>query len=153
MEWGSGESTVTGIYLSDFVFTAQLLKQVWNFCILRDHEYFNFSVLLFPITRIIASPTSKEERVDKPVRTLSETTRVLSSVLAELWIHMNVSFRYNLQVPVAQIGSTNFRIQQAKHFAIAQAQQDGCTGNFRIFDSPFGNYFVPVVPTRKDLAA
>ncbi|GMN50643.1 hypothetical protein TIFTF001_019801 [Ficus carica] len=72
--------------------------------------------------KIVASPTSKEERVDKPV-------------------------------PVAQIGSTNFRIQQAKHFAIAQAQQDGCTGNFRIFDSPFGNYFVPVVPTRKDLGA
>ncbi|EXC28699.1 hypothetical protein L484_006995 [Morus notabilis] len=56
-------------------------------------------------------------------------------------------------VPVAQIGNINLRIQQAKNFAIAQAQQDGCTGNFKIFDSPFGNYFVPVIPSRNDLTA
>lgn len=46
---------------------------------------------------------------------------------------------------------TNLRLQQAKNSALAQAQQDGCTGNFRIFDSPFGNFLVPVVPTRAEL--
>ncbi|KAM6583295.1 hypothetical protein CsatB_010297 [Cannabis sativa] len=61
--------------------------------------------------------------------------------------------RLDKSVPVAQIGNANLRIQQAKNFAISQAQQDGSTGNFKVFDSPFGNYFVPVVPTRKDLAA
>lgn len=57
-----------------------------------------------------------------------------------------------MQVPVAQADKINYRIQQAKKFAIAQAQQEGCTGNFRVFDSPFGNFFVPVVPTQAELA-
>ena len=55
------------------------------------------------------------------------------------------------QVSLAQTSSTNPRIQQAKNFALAQAQQEGSTGNYRIFDSPFGNFLVPVVPTRAEL--
>ncbi|RWV88999.1 hypothetical protein GW17_00048874, partial [Ensete ventricosum] len=43
------------------------------------------------------------------------------------------------------------QIQQAKKFAVTQAQQEGCLGNYRSFDSPFGNYLVPVIPTRADL--
>ncbi|KAJ4836463.1 hypothetical protein Tsubulata_028165 [Turnera subulata] len=50
-----------------------------------------------------------------------------------------------------QTSIINQKIQQAKNFAVAQAQHDGSTGNFRIFDSPFGNYLVPVVPTRAEL--
>ncbi|KAI3694771.1 hypothetical protein L1987_77751 [Smallanthus sonchifolius] len=53
---------------------------------------------------------------------------------------------------VAQTGVVvDLRIQQAKNHAIAQAQQDGSKANFRIFDSPFGNFLVPVVPTRAEL--
>ncbi|KAI3786900.1 hypothetical protein L1987_40967 [Smallanthus sonchifolius] len=55
-------------------------------------------------------------------------------------------------VNVAQSGvAVDLRIQQAKNNAIAQAQQDGSKANFRIFDSPFGNFLVPVVPTRSEL--
>ncbi|PWA72584.1 hypothetical protein CTI12_AA104130 [Artemisia annua] len=56
-------------------------------------------------------------------------------------------------VNVAQGGvvAVDPRIQQAKNNAVAQAQQDGTKGNFRIFDSPFGNFMVPVVPTRAEL--
>ncbi|CAN1167392.1 hypothetical protein LINPERHAP2_LOCUS27215 [Linum perenne] len=43
------------------------------------------------------------------------------------------------------------RIQQSKNFAVSEAQKDGCTGNYKIFDSPFGNFLLPVVPTREDL--
>lgn len=43
-------------------------------------------------------------------------------------------------------------IQQGRDFAVAQAQQDGVLGNFKIFDSPFGNFLVPVIPTSKELA-
>ncbi|KAG6486039.1 hypothetical protein ZIOFF_054609 [Zingiber officinale] len=32
------------------------------------------------------------------------------------------------------------QIQQAKKFAVSQAQQEGCLGNYRSFDSPFGSY-------------
>ncbi|KAI3757947.1 hypothetical protein L6452_05491 [Arctium lappa] len=38
-----------------------------------------------------------------------------------------------------------------KH-AVAQAQQEGSKVNFRIFDSPFGNFQVPVVPTHAELS-
>ncbi|KAI7728040.1 hypothetical protein M8C21_014995 [Ambrosia artemisiifolia] len=55
-------------------------------------------------------------------------------------------------VNVAQTGVVvDLRVQQAKNHAIAQAQQDGSKANFRIFDSPFGNFLVPVVPTRAEL--
>ncbi|KAF7813884.1 TRNA-2-methylthio-N(6)-dimethylallyladenosine synthase [Senna tora] len=54
-------------------------------------------------------------------------------------------------IPVAQTSGINLRIEQAKTFAVAQAQQDGCTGNYRIFDSPFANFLVPVIPTRAEL--
>ncbi|XP_074569033.1 uncharacterized protein LOC141825552 [Curcuma longa] len=43
------------------------------------------------------------------------------------------------------------QIQQAKKFAVSQVQQERCLGNYRSFDSPFGNYIVPVIPTRADL--
>lgn len=40
----------------------------------------------------------------------------------------------------------------AKNLAVTQAQEDGSTGNFRIFDSPFGNFLVPVIPSHDELA-
>ncbi|KMT03208.1 hypothetical protein BVRB_8g197570 [Beta vulgaris subsp. vulgaris] len=43
-------------------------------------------------------------------------------------------------------------IQQARSYAVAQAQEEGCTANFRIFDSPFGNFLIPVIPTRAELS-
>ncbi|KAG6658382.1 hypothetical protein CIPAW_04G157000 [Carya illinoinensis] len=55
------------------------------------------------------------------------------------------------KVPVVERG-VNLTIQQAKNLAVTQAQQDGSTGNFKIFDSPYGNFLVPVVPTRDELA-
>ncbi|KAK8948871.1 hypothetical protein KSP39_PZI005526 [Platanthera zijinensis] len=42
-------------------------------------------------------------------------------------------------------------IQVAKKHAVSQALSDGCLGNFKSFDSPFGNYLVPVIPTQADL--
>lgn len=50
-----------------------------------------------------------------------------------------------------QPGSVDPKIQQARNFAVAQAQQDGCKGNYKVFDSPFGNYLIPVIPTRAEL--
>ncbi|XP_017222066.1 uncharacterized protein LOC108198801 [Daucus carota subsp. sativus] len=43
------------------------------------------------------------------------------------------------------------KIQQARDYAVAQAQQDGCMANFKIIDSPFGNFLLPVIPTRAEL--
>ncbi|EOY30638.1 hypothetical protein QUC31_020174 [Theobroma cacao] len=57
----------------------------------------------------------------------------------------------SLTVPWAQTSGINFRIQQAKNFAVAQAQQDGCTGNYKNFDSQYGNFLIPVVPSRAEL--
>ncbi|KAK9059477.1 hypothetical protein SSX86_020179 [Deinandra increscens subsp. villosa] len=57
-------------------------------------------------------------------------------------------FSVNVAQPAVVV---DLRIQQAKNHAIAQAQQDGSKANFRIFDSPFGNFLVPAVPTRAEL--
>jgi hypothetical protein len=43
------------------------------------------------------------------------------------------------------------RIKEAKKFAVAQAQQEACLGIYKSFDSPFGNFLVPVIPTLEDL--
>ncbi|KAF5748536.1 hypothetical protein HS088_TW04G00491 [Tripterygium wilfordii] len=58
----------------------------------------------------------------------------------------------SLMVAEPQTSSLYLRIQQARNFAVAQAQQEGCTGNYRIFDSPYGNFLVPVIPFRGELA-
>ncbi|KAK2989612.1 hypothetical protein RJ640_027386 [Escallonia rubra] len=54
-------------------------------------------------------------------------------------------------VHVAQRSGVHPAVQQARDFAVAQAQQEGCTGNFKSFDSPFGNFLLPVIPTRAEL--
>lgn len=56
------------------------------------------------------------------------------------------------QAQVGQNEDIKLRVLQARNHAVAQARQDGCTANFRIFDSPFGNYLLPVIPTRRDLS-
>ncbi|WOH11196.1 hypothetical protein DCAR_0830676 [Daucus carota subsp. sativus] len=42
------------------------------------------------------------------------------------------------------------KIQQARDYAVAQAQQDGCMANFKIIDSPFGNFLLPFDVTGVD---
>lgn len=43
------------------------------------------------------------------------------------------------------------RIQQARNYAVEEARRDGCTANYQVFDSAFGNYLVPLTPTRAQL--
>ncbi|MBA0838881.1 hypothetical protein Goarm_004665 [Gossypium armourianum] len=76
-------------------------------------------------TRTVASPASKTLKDAKPTSS-SRITGVQTSDI------------------------NSFRIQQDKNFAVAQAQQDGCTGNFMKFDSWYGNFLVPVVPSRAE---
>ncbi|KAI4380010.1 hypothetical protein MLD38_006244 [Melastoma candidum] len=54
-------------------------------------------------------------------------------------------------LPLAPPELLKRRIDEAKRFAVAQARQDGCTGNYRIFDSQFGNFLLPVIPNRAEL--
>lgn len=39
---------------------------------------------------------------------------------------------------------------QAMRLAVAEAKRDHWLGSFKSFESPFGNFIVPVVPTRAD---
>ncbi|MQL99430.1 hypothetical protein Taro_032156 [Colocasia esculenta] len=52
---------------------------------------------------------------------------------------------------VTHTGGKDQRVVQAKNFAVAEAQQDHWLGSFKSFDSSFGNFIVPVIPTRTDL--
>ncbi|KAL9440742.1 hypothetical protein AB3S75_019417 [Citrus x aurantiifolia] len=91
------------------------------------------------------APEHKRRNINQP-----PPRRIVSSSTADKT--RDVPSTSHTTVLVAQTSETNVRIQQAKNFAVAQAQQEGCTGNFKIFDSPFGNFLVPVIPTRKELA-
>ncbi|KAI4350790.1 hypothetical protein L6164_005206 [Bauhinia variegata] len=64
----------------------------------------------------------------------------------------NISKLVAGKAPLGQIGGINSSIEQAKNFSVAQARHDGSTGNYRIFDSPYGNFLLPVVPTCAELA-
>ncbi|KAK9275888.1 hypothetical protein L1049_023162 [Liquidambar formosana] len=86
----------------------------------------------------------KRRRIEPPSRRTVSSTAAKKETIAT---SMNT-----LMVPVAQTDGSHLRIQQAKKYAVAQAQQEGSTGNFRIFDSPYGNFLVPVIPTRAELA-
>ncbi|KAK2987982.1 hypothetical protein RJ640_011245 [Escallonia rubra] len=54
-------------------------------------------------------------------------------------------------VHVIQSSGVHPAVQQDRDFAVAQAQREGCTGNFKIFDSPFWNFLLPVIPARAKL--
>ncbi|CAA6666061.1 unnamed protein product [Spirodela intermedia] len=41
---------------------------------------------------------------------------------------------------------------QAMRLAVAEAKRDHWLGSFKSFASPFGNFIVPVVPTRADFS-
>ncbi|KAH9574060.1 hypothetical protein CY35_01G035300 [Sphagnum magellanicum] len=48
--------------------------------------------------------------------------------------------------PPSQKHAEEMRLQQAKRAALARAQSMGAPGNFKSFDSPFGNFMLPVIP-------
>ncbi|KAA8534938.1 hypothetical protein F0562_029846 [Nyssa sinensis] len=89
------------------------------------------------------APGSKRRKIDRapPRRTAPSASEKKDTDATS----MNRSTVY-----AVQSSGINQRIQQAKNHAVAQAKQEGCTGNFRIFDSPFGNFLVPVIPTRAE---
>jgi hypothetical protein len=39
------------------------------------------------------------------------------------------------------------KVREAKRFAVLQAHHEGCLGSYKSFDSLFGNYLVPVIPS------
>ncbi|KAH6761751.1 hypothetical protein C2S52_019184 [Perilla frutescens var. hirtella] len=94
-------------------------------------------------------PPPKRKKVDPPIPS--------SSFLCSPGVPLTVIRDAELNtirkamVPETQNAHVVQRIQQAKSYAVAQAQQDGSTANFKIFDSPFGNFMVPVIPTRAEL--
>ncbi|BBN05853.1 hypothetical protein MPTK1_3g16480 [Marchantia polymorpha subsp. ruderalis] len=59
-----------------------------------------------------------------------------------------VNLRRQHEAPNAQKHAEDMRIQQAKRAALVRAQTMGAPGNYRSFDSQFGNYLVPVIPNQ-----
>ncbi|XP_031478371.1 uncharacterized protein LOC116249287 isoform X1 [Nymphaea colorata] len=62
-----------------------------------------------------------------------------------LW-PQNCRIRRSPQGPPSQQAKAS-HAQLAKLSAIEEAWKDGCTGSFKSFDSEFGNFLVPVIPT------
>ncbi|EEF48176.1 conserved hypothetical protein [Ricinus communis] len=85
------------------------------------------------------APEPKRRKIEPP-----RLRRIVTSPVAN-------KTRDATSVPAPQNHGVDYRIQAAKEFAVAQAQQEGCTGNFKILDSPFENFLVPVIPTRAEL--
>ncbi|KAF7800957.1 hypothetical protein G2W53_044546 [Senna tora] len=102
-----------------------------------------FSVLGFQFS-VLASET-KRRKTPQPL-----PRRVVASSDAKNDKASTLTLASGLQIPVAQSSGINLRIEHTKNFAVAQAQQDGCTGNYSIFDSPFANFLVPVISTRAE---
>ncbi|KAK2397977.1 hypothetical protein P8452_18786 [Trifolium repens] len=94
----------------------------------------------------MASEASKRRKIDDEAPLLG--TRVSLDGKNVTAAAINASGR----MVAAQTSGINLAGPQNKYFAITQAQQDGCTGNYRIFDSPYGNFLVPGVPTHAELA-
>ncbi|WVZ68871.1 hypothetical protein U9M48_017752 [Paspalum notatum var. saurae] len=40
------------------------------------------------------------------------------------------------------------KVREAKRFVVLQAQHEGCLGSYKSFDSLFGNYLVPIIPSK-----
>ncbi|XP_004141024.1 uncharacterized protein LOC101218541 isoform X1 [Cucumis sativus] len=90
--------------------------------------------------REIMAPSSqiKRRKIDHP-----PSRRSSSSAAVER--HGVLASTKGSTFPVAS--GSEFRMLQDKSSAIAEAKQDGCTGNFKVLDSPFGNFLLPVIPS------
>ena len=54
----------------------------------------------------------------------------------------------HLQIPGSLPARVDLnKLREAKRFAVLQAQHEGCLGSYESFDSLFGNFLVPVIPT------
>ncbi|KAF5743006.1 hypothetical protein HS088_TW09G01068 [Tripterygium wilfordii] len=94
--------------------------------------------------------TSEEQKRRKIAQAPSMAMRLVSSPAAKKT--RDKTSTSSLMVAEPHTSSLYLRIQQARNFAVAQAQQEGCMGNYKIFDSPYGNFLVPVIPSREELA-
>ncbi|KAG7030460.1 hypothetical protein SDJN02_08807, partial [Cucurbita argyrosperma subsp. argyrosperma] len=94
--------------------------------------------------REIMAPSSqiKRRKIDH-----TPSRRILSSVGVE---RQGISVSTKGSICPVSSGS-EFRILQDKSSAVAEAKQDCCTGNFKILDSPFGNFLLPVIPSPAEL--
>ncbi|KAK2985440.1 hypothetical protein RJ640_006736 [Escallonia rubra] len=52
-------------------------------------------------------------------------------------------FPFCLLVHVIKSSGVRPAVQHDRDFTVAQAHRDGCKENFKIFDSPFGNFLLP----------
>ncbi|CAA0840433.1 Unknown protein [Striga hermonthica] len=93
-------------------------------------------------------PPPKRKKVDPE---LSSSTSHGESIVNLPSGNRDEGTRKEAVVHETRMSEALLKIQQARNYAVAQAQQDCCAGNFRIFDSPFGNYLVPVIPSRSEL--
>lgn len=75
----------------------------------------------------------------------------IGSLIRVLIIKWLYTFFFQMKLAGAQFSTPNLKIQQAKNFSVMQAQQDGCLASYKTFDSHFGNYLLPVIPSYADL--
>ncbi|XP_031478380.1 uncharacterized protein LOC116249287 isoform X2 [Nymphaea colorata] len=61
-------------------------------------------------------------------------------------MHHKIHNKHDSAGPPSQQAKAS-HAQLAKLSAIEEAWKDGCTGSFKSFDSEFGNFLVPVIPT------
>ncbi|RVW38353.1 hypothetical protein CK203_071210 [Vitis vinifera] len=101
-------------------------------------------------------PESKKRRIGHAISrsvkcAFSSGCRMVSSPAAKNDVVSTSTDIPTVPLPAAHPGGIHFRIEQARRHAVAQAQQEGCTANFKIFDSRFGNFLLPVIPTHAEL--
>ncbi|KAK6941448.1 hypothetical protein RJ641_026825 [Dillenia turbinata] len=98
------------------------------------------------------APQSKRRRINPPSSRPSTAIPSDPVIASPASTDPNAKSVNSSTVVTAQTSGVPLAVQQAKKHAILQAQQDGCMGSFRSFDSPYGNFLVPVIPTCAELS-
>uniref|UniRef100_A0A0E0DZ41 Uncharacterized protein n=1 Tax=Oryza meridionalis TaxID=40149 RepID=A0A0E0DZ41_9ORYZ len=98
-----------------------------------------------PATAAAAAPPPKRRKIepsrrDRPSQVALDRDKVASS--SSSLVSGTPPLRVDLN-----------KVREAKRYAVFQAQHEGCLGSYKSFDSSFGNYLVPVIPSNDFFAA
>nr|ACG40910.1 hypothetical protein [Zea mays] len=85
-------------------------------------------------------PPPKRRKIEPPRRTRPSQVTIDNK---------SVSSSSNSSTPLGSLPARVDlnKVREAKRFAVLEAQHEGCLGSYKSFDSLFGNYLVPVIPT------
>uniref|UniRef100_A0A0E0JII5 Plastocyanin-like domain-containing protein n=1 Tax=Oryza punctata TaxID=4537 RepID=A0A0E0JII5_ORYPU len=133
----AGLGTSLGMRLSKIAYnaTVELVLQDTNLLSVESHPFHLHGYNFFVVGRGVGNfDPATDPAKDRPSQVALDRDKVAAS--SSSLVSGTPPLRVDLN-----------KVREAKRYAVFQAQREGCLGSYKSFDSSFGNYLVPVIPS------